>query len=206
MKFRATIDLHSYWHAGSGEAGPGDLDAVVTRDALGLPCLGGKGVKGLFRDAALLIVRAQPDQLSPEQHLALFGPSLPPGRNRPREDDITEGLLKFESARMPRAFRDWVAGLSRPERSVIAGLFETIASAAIEKGVAKAHSLRKIEVAIPMDLLSEIELSGEPPEGVDIEKVLKTSASLIRRLGSHRHRGLGRCRVQIGTVTAEAAS
>ncbi len=206
MIFTATINLHSYWHVGSGEAGPGDLDATVARDPLGLPYVRGKGLKGLFRDAALLIVRAQPGCLSEVQRLTLFGPAIPPGQNRAREDDEAEGLLKFESARMPQAFRDWVAGLSRTERSVIAGLFETVASTAIENGVAKAHSLRKIEVAIPMKLVAEIELPGDPPEGLDIAKVLKTCASLIRRLGSHRHRGLGRCHVRIGSVTGEVTS
>ena len=49
-----TITFFSWWHAGSGLGRGGDADALVIRDATGLPYLPGKTVKGLLRDAVQL--------------------------------------------------------------------------------------------------------------------------------------------------------
>lgn len=49
-----TLELHSFWHAGSGRGRSAVLDAEVARDDAGLPFLPGKSVKGLLRKAAAL--------------------------------------------------------------------------------------------------------------------------------------------------------
>lgn len=192
------FELFNWWHAGSGEAGPGDLDATVVRDDDGLPYLPGKTVKGLFRDAALLIKRAQPGILDEGQWIRLFGPGIEPGAQRP-EGDVLEGALSFTSARLPKAARDWIGG-ENPEYKQ--GLYEALASTAMKDGIARVHSLRRIEVALPVTLEAEVEWEEDGVEGIDTENILTTSAALIRRLGSHRHRGLGRCRVTLKELQA----
>ncbi len=201
MNFRVTVRIDSWWHAGAGESGVADLDAVVVRDDLGLPYLPGKTLKGLFRDAALLITRAQEGLLNEDQRVWLFGPALPPGENRREGESRMEGALRITSARMCRDFRAWAS--DEGNRRCLSGLFETLASTAIEDGVAKRHSLRKIEATLPMDLEAEVEVVGEPPGGLDVAGVMSRCAGLIRRLGSHRHRGLGRCRIEVAPSAEE---
>ena len=44
------ITFDSDWHIGTGAGVPGDLDAVVRRDADGLPVVPARTVVGLWRD------------------------------------------------------------------------------------------------------------------------------------------------------------
>jgi len=69
-------------------------------------------------------------------------------------------------------------------------LYKKISSTAIDSKtkMAKEHSLRDIEVVIPITLYGEIENIG------DKEKILK-ALKLIKRVGLNRNRGLGRCEV-----------
>ena len=69
-------------------------------------------------------------------------------------------------------------------------LYKKISSTAIDSDtkMAKDHSLRDIEVVIPITLYGEIENIG------DKEKILK-ALKLIKRAGLNRNRGLGRCEV-----------
>ena len=61
-----------------------------------------------------------------------------------------------------------------------------------ENGIAEEHSLRKIEVTVPLILFAEI--SDLPAEySPQMEKCLK----FIKRLGTNRNRGLGRCNISI---------
>ena len=43
------IQFHSYWHCGSGLAAGAGVDALVVKDANGLPFVPGKTIKGLLR-------------------------------------------------------------------------------------------------------------------------------------------------------------
>ena len=69
-------------------------------------------------------------------------------------------------------------------------LYKKISSTAIDSNtkMAKDHSLRDIEVVVPITLYGELENIG------DKEKILK-ALKLIKRAGLNRNRGLGRCEV-----------
>ena len=68
-------------------------------------------------------------------------------------------------------------------------LYDVIASTSIdEKGIASNHSLREIEVVIPLTL--EGEISDIPNEHT---QNMKKSLNFIKRMGLNRNRGLGRC-------------
>lgn len=206
MILHVCINLFQWWHAGTGESGAGDLDEVVVRDALGLPFLPGKTLKGLFRESAQLLLYL--DRLKEEELFFLFGPQLGPGEN-PQPNQPREGALRFSNAWLPQAFRDQVrseackarkAGSNRPPRR-LDGLYEVIAATAIDKqGLADTSSLRRIEVTLPVPLEATVTLHGIVPSDLPLENVcnvLSDCAALIRRLGVHRHRGLGRCHVFI---------
>ena len=69
-------------------------------------------------------------------------------------------------------------------------LFRRVASTAInEEGTAKEHSLRKMEVVVPISLYGEI--SGLPDS--DFRGKMVKCLKYVKALGSGRNRGLGRC-------------
>jgi hypothetical protein len=182
---RLTLDISSYWHAGSGHAGPGDIDAAVVRDRHGLPYLPGRTLKGLFRDAAELWRAWNPESYAPS---IMFG-SEGGTASKP------SGKLHFSDANLPSEFSGWAGSLNPKMQNVLQGLVETVASTKIDQnGIADDHTLRKFEAAIPMALEATISWEGGPDDDA-IARWLGGIASLIRRLGSHRHRGYGRCTI-----------
>ncbi len=67
--------------------------------------------------------------------------------------------------------------------------FRDVASTSIKKnGIAKKHSLRRMETVIPCELAGTVYKVDERFEE-DLKKCLK----YIKRLGQNRNRGLGRC-------------
>ena len=52
MNIRYQIELHTWWHCGSGQSAGADVDALVIKDKNGMPFIPGKTIKGLLRDAA----------------------------------------------------------------------------------------------------------------------------------------------------------
>ena len=61
-----------------------------------------------------------------------------------------------------------------------------------EKGIAKDHSLRKIETVVPCKLEGEI---LNIPDGA--EHVLEDAMRYVKRMGTGRNRGFGRCKISI---------
>lgn len=43
-----SIQFYTNWHCGSGQAAGADVDALVVKDAQGLPFVPGKTIKGLW--------------------------------------------------------------------------------------------------------------------------------------------------------------
>lgn len=187
-KVLVTITLFSYWHAGTGLGRGGDIDAIVVRDARGWPYLPGKTVKGLFRDGVCLAEQCQ--RLPAGTTDSLFG-RRSDGQN---PNSTTKGTLLFSDAflALDESSRSELLG----KTDLTAELFGAISSTALEDGVARTETLRTIEVTVPVELETTIE-GPEAGPSIGWIEVLKTAAPLIRQLGSHRHRGLGRCKVEV---------
>jgi len=185
---------------GSGFGEGAHLDAIPVKTPAGLPYIPGRSVKGLFREAVQLAEECgQIPQNTIQQNatLKLFGS---------RDDSLSRyetepGLLRFSSATLGNGMEAWAAesdGKRQTNAEAVKQLFKPLASTRIDsQGLADDKTLRKIEVAIPVELTAEVEYSGEKQE---IEPLLALAASLIRQAGSHRHRGLGRVKVTIGEV------
>ena len=203
-----SIDIRSYWHAGTGRGSGSHLDALVERDAAGLPFVSGKMIKGLLRDAVTraagwqVLEYTQEDGLPEADALVncLFGT---PGFSQdglPR-DETRPGLLKFSDARMPLELIEWLDGNSEKHQSLRECLFRSVYSTAIEteSGVAKKGSLRSQQVTVPMMLearISLIESKAEmcpfPSLLTEWQSILEQALPLVRAVGSNRTRGLGR--------------
>jgi len=191
--FHGIFEFLEFWHAGSGEPGPGDVDDTPLRDRRGLPYLPGRTLKGLFHEAfcELAAWPAVPGKLRPAPQCidALFGKESNRGR-------VKAGALRFSDAALPPETASYLASNQMQE-----GLFEVISATAIEESsVAKARSLRCFEVAVPVRLAFAIqfESSEDPPASPDqLAAWLRAAARLIRRAGKFRNNGFGRCIVEI---------
>jgi len=196
-----TIKLLGYWHAGSGLGQGGRADALVLRGSDELPYLPGRTIKGLFREGVLACEEL--GHVRDGMTRRLFGEHKPSERDRDSvqtEDDPGEkdrdsvqagGQLFFSNAVLDDNMRKW---LSEAGAELRRQLFDVVASTALADGVADTDTLRVTEVTLPMTLTATV--SG--PDDLDWQNALRKGASLVRALGSHRHRGLGRCEIMVG--------
>ena len=189
MSWTLQIDLASYWQSATGRGQLANADSQVLRDAVGLPMLSGRTVKGLLRHAVAELEglgHAEPGTVE-----RLFGRGDAAGRvgdARPGARETLPGLLRIGSATMPET---WVryAGTEQG-RLEVQHLFSFVSSTALEGGTAKDGSLRTVEVAAPVSLTAAVRADG-PLAPADVQ-VLRLAAGLIRGIGSRRTRGFGR--------------
>ncbi|WCL81797.1 RAMP superfamily CRISPR-associated protein [Saprospira sp. CCB-QB6] len=180
------IEFFSDWHIGSGLSIAGDVNAAVLKDDNDLPYIPGKTLKGMFRDAAEQLVELKEENSA--EHAAwqffikeVFGERVEAGGH-----EGAAGQCFFSSATLSSNLQE----LFEQEPSLKEGLYRSITATAIsyETGVAKEHSLRKLEVCAPMVLEGEI-------EGEILAKhkdKLECCSKMIKQMGLSRHRGLGR--------------
>lgn len=188
------IKFHSEWHCGSGLSSGSDLDALVVKDAEGFPFIPGKTIKGLLKEAAEEILKIQAKSSINEPFITeLFGYF----DDEKVEKSIihTKGTAFFSNAVLSADLRK-----EAKETDLIQYFFRDVASTAIgDNGIAKKHSLRRMETVIPCELVASI--SGIDEKYVaDLSKCLK----YIKRLGQNRNRGLGRCTFEIVEIKEEA--
>lgn len=168
MKYK--IEFFSNWHCGSGLAAGADVDALVVKDRDGLPYVPGRTIKGLLREAATLLGYSENDITK------VFGKSGERGNQA--------GQASFNNATIGDKEKGEIQKcLTAPY------LYQTFAATAIDDfGIAKDNSLRKIETVIPCVVYGIIDdLSA------DDEKMIKQAMKYVKRMGTGRTRGYGRC-------------
>ncbi len=169
------IEFFSNWHCGSGLAAGADVDALVKKDKNGLPYVPGRTLKGLLREAASNL------SYDTDTICNIFGVSGD-------EDGHKSGSAFFGNATLPSAEYRYIV-----EQGLTPHLYQTFASTSIdENGIAKDNTLRKIETVVPCKLEGEI---LNVPD--DFEEVLEAAMCFIKRMGTGRNRGYGRCRISI---------
>lgn len=195
-RFQICFSFLSPWHMGSGFGEGAHLDALPVKSAAGLPYLPGRSIKGLFREAVLLAEEC--GQAPAGSTSRLFGS---------RDDELsrydsTPGILCFTSATMGNDMELWAAetaGNEQANAKAVQQLFAPLASTCIDAdGLAHDKTLRKVEVAVPVELTAYVDC---PADAADSSEILRTAARLIRTAGSHRHRGLGRVSVALAEVS-----
>lgn len=196
------IDISSYWHAGSGRTSGSHVDRLVEKNSNGLPYLNGRHNKGLIRDA---VARAEHwgwfddlpaiDTNSLSLTEWLFGTHS--NSNTSSDDtrfDSVAGQLLISNATLSTQEMDILS--KQPD--LRAKLYRHLFSTAIEHatGTAKEHSLRGIEVVIPLTLTAEIECldSHQAPQTFEY---LSRAITLIDHVGGMRNRGLGRATLSL---------
>ena len=174
-KIKYEIEFFSNWHCGSGLAAGADVDALVIKDKNGLPYVPGRTIKGLLREAATILYHEN------EAIGNIFGISGD-------EDNHQTGCSFFGNATLPHAEYKYIV-----EQKLAPHLYQTFASTSIdENGIAKDNTLRKIETVVPCKLEGEI---LNVPDGA--EHLLEDAMCYIKRMGTGRNRGYGRCKISI---------
>lgn len=187
-RYRLELDIRSDWHSGTGRGASYHLDALTHRGADGLPELPGRSVKGLLRDAVLRAERFGWYGADTQLSERLFGV---------REGTTRAGALRVGDARLPDALR---ARLSASDSAPLrAALTRSLFSTAVDprSGRTRDHTLRGIEVAIPMRLLADIDCIAPQQAGPDWPELLRRALPLLRALGANRHRGFGRVQARL---------
>ena len=180
MEIKYKIQFYTDWHCGSGLAAGADVDALVVKDKDGLPFVPGKTIKGLVREAMVEMGNAE-DSLIDD----VFGYFKD-------KDNMEKSETFFKNAELSETEKRAII-----TNKVSKYLYRNIASTAIdENGIAKEHSLRKMEVVVPCELEGEILNVSE-----DLVSQIKRALKYIKRLGQNRNRGLGRC-----TITLEGGA
>lgn len=191
--FYYKIEFLSDWHCGSGLTSGSDVDLLTIKDENGLAFIPGKTMKGLLKEAALILANFAEDEsewfnfvdknfeIEAEKNLA------------DNDKNFSEkGLCYFSNA----VLSDKVQNKLIDKENLKSTLYRKISFTAIDKdGLVKEHSLRKIEVTIPLELYGRI----YPVEAVDQEK-MKKCLNYIKRIGYNRNRGLGRCKLSAWEV------
>lgn len=177
--FQLRLDIHSYWAAGSGSQAGAYADSLVIKHN-GLPYLPGKQLRGLLKRAFMIAQDAQ--WINQEQLDKLFGQSGP----------NTQGIIQVSSAHLCDIEQQYFE--NNPSHKSL--LFHTKDTQAVnhDSGVTKPGSLRTMEVAVPMSLIAEINLSEEFPSFKDL---LKDCCQLITSIGSHKNRGHGKVTITV---------
>lgn len=196
MSFQLKIDIQSYWHPGTGSGRGADVDAIVHRDANGLPRLPGKSLKGILRDA--LSRWEQFIQVTSKPSLAdqIFGSGAD-------EDDTWFGLVRVSDAVLADDVCYYLIESTKQndgEDNLIPHLYRTMHSTAIDHatGTATNKSLRGIEVVIPLTLYATLdEVPNAKYKIQNWHELIKPSLNLIQAVGAHRSRGLGRAVVTL---------
>ena len=179
------IELFDFWHTSSGLSGGMDVDLTVLKDEHGLPVLPGKTIKGLLREAAESIHVLNEKLVSKEFIDYVFGERS--DLEDEARNDYKEAEVFFSDATLSQ---NVINNTSKFPKDLF---YREIASTEIDKnGQAKEHSLRQMEVTIPLELYGT--LLNMDDKYID---ELKWAFSWIKRLGYNRNRGLGRCKISI---------
>lgn len=182
MRIKYSIEFHTDWHCGSGLAAGADVDALVVKDKNEMPFIPGKTLKGLIREAVLETrhLRGKDIDNDFEKAFGYFDEETD-------KDDMKRGNMFFANATLEE--NEYKTIVSNDAARF---MYRDIASTAIDdNGIAKDHSLRKMEVVVPCTLHGEI--LNVPEEMVD---EIVFSFGFIKRLGQNRNRGLGRCTIR----------
>lgn len=191
------VEIQSYWHPGTGRGSGFYLDAVTHAGPDGLPRLPGRTLKGLLRDALWRAEQWQWPQVPQGTTWALFG-----SRDKHRDSETGDanlsdpGLLRVGDACLPTEVAAYLSG-TKEGRALILGLYREHFSTAIEPstGVAKARSLRGMQVIVPLTLEARISEVPGPQVQAGWRETLEAVLPLITAVGAHRTRGFGRARL-----------
>lgn len=205
MKKTIQLNFQGFWHVGSGQGAGYHLDAACLKDDNHLPYVPGKQLKGLLRHA---VRRAEAwgwytDLQLPQEQIKSFEELLfgSCNQNDSRHETIS-GMLFVDNAQLCEAEYQYLE--HKDQSDLKAYLYQALYSTAIstETGTAVEHSLRGLEVVLPMMLYADLELKITALDenvrqqqqallALEPWQIITKCLPLIDAVGAHRSRGLG---------------
>lgn len=205
MKKTIQLAFQGYWHVGSGQGAGYHLDATCLKDHNDLPYLSGKQLKGLLRHA---VHRAEAwgwyaDLALVEGEIKSFEELLFGSRNQLEgRHETVSGMLFVDNAQLSDPEYQYLA--QNDQVNLKNYLYQELYSTAIsiDTGTAVEHSLRGLEVTLPMTLFADLELKITVfDEGIRNQQqtlskthawdIITKALPLVDAVGAHRSRGLG---------------
>ena len=188
INIKYKVEFFDAWHTGSGLAAGADVDALVIKDKNKLPYLPGKTIKGLVREALEEIIQYKGINKA-ELVKENFGVFEVNGKD-PEETIMLRGKVFFTNAYLSKELSYAI----KTDENLYRFMYRSVSSTAIEEktGVAKEHSLRRIQISIPCELYGEV-LNVDS----ELENEIVNALGFIKRLGVGRNRGLGRCKFTV---------
>ena len=178
------VTFLTWWHCGSGQAAGPDVDELAIKDNEGLPYIPGRTMKGLLKDACRQMGIYGLEGMDSKRISSVFG----------YHDDTAgsyseKGSAFFSDVVLPVSDRRAIAA----DKGLRKALFSSMAATSIgDDGIAKDHSLRKIQVTVPCALYGTV---ANVPD--DDTAMLAQAMKFIKRVGLGRNHGLGRCKIEI---------
>ena len=208
-----TVDLLGFWHAGGGLGGDFGADAVVRKEQ-DLPILPGRHLLGLITHKLEFLRRLPSSPVDEVTCVYLRGQGVDgfdddlapdvvaPGPPATRFESVP-GALMVDTARMEHAWLRHVSALHGAGRAAFtAPFYRRFGTTRLKDGVADDHTLRHVEVTVPLTLTANIAIDGArvgtaPPDEAILKASVEQALGLVQHVGRHRTRGLGRARLSV---------
>jgi hypothetical protein len=156
--------------------------------------LSGRHLKGLFKHAFLSLQAWEKCEKTDMDLLFGYGPLNDDQSDKISRFESIGGLLNFSSATLSSEWKTYFKEIDDSERvALLSHFFKNIKQTSIEDEMAKAGSLRTMEVAIPLSLYAQISGDFSPKQF----ELIKMASKLIRSVGSNRTKGLGRAELRL---------
>ena len=186
-----SISFISAWHIGSGLGNGAVADAVLTRDANGLPWLPGTAVKGALREASWRLALCDMAGLSWLSDFFFGKPGSDEEQDRP-------GRLRLGSGTLAGGLAQWLASQDERERKSFVSDMTIVRQQTRlnDDRTVVPHSLRSVECGIPgISFTASLEALLEPDWEEWFGLYLTALCANVKSMGGYRSRGLGRCRM-----------
>ena len=207
MRKRLKVTFESDWHIGSGFGIPGSVDRMALRDADGLPYVPGKTLTGILRDSAEFVAsvrdRAENGARWRDVLRAMFGDQV--GDINEQNDKPLSAGIGIGDATVSPGLRDHIVRHDAVGRA----MFIVQPGIMIDRSTGRAkddHLFTREEARGGISLYADITINDAL--GVDIKDVdalLSDAAKAARRIGGHRRRGGGKCRIEVRDIGENAA-
>lgn len=198
MQIQYQIQFHDFWCVASGLAGGARADILTLKDRRGLPCIPGRTLKGLLREAADVLAESGLADAALSQRLFGECEANEIANEQEKHRARAQGLAFFTNASLDAATA--AAIIADENNNLKPALYEVLAATKIDDlGIAEQHTLRRTEAAMPCTLYAAIQVRAEDREISEVQcrEFFGHCMQYIKRLGHRRTRGLGRCTIQI---------
>lgn len=191
--FETTLQIQfvSDWHVGSGLGDGAIADAVLNRDARGIPCLPGSAIKGALREGAWRLA-SYSSELEPLPDFLFGTHSQARVSNQP-------GLVFVGQGKLDKGLRQWLEDQGEFKEFVGDMTIIRKQTRLDARKMVVPHTLRSIECGIP-GLTFDSAISAAVPEDANVwlGAYLGAICACVKSLGGYRSRGIGRCRLLPG--------